>query len=131
MARADDDAHAAPLKVLFICSRNRIRSLTAEQIFAREPGLQVRSAGTEREARVRVTAGHLGWADLVVVMEKRHKERLHQKFPEEMRDIAVACLFIPDDFALMDEALIDLLRERMAAVLLDTQRKPDTALSGE
>jgi predicted protein tyrosine phosphatase len=117
MPDADDDTRGAPRKVLFVCSRNRIRSLTAEQIFAREPGLQVRSAGTERSARVRVTAGHLGWADLVVVMEKRHRERLVQKFPEQMRDVAVACLFIPDDFAFMDEALIDLLRVRMAAVL--------------
>jgi len=117
MPGTDDDAREAPRKVLFVCSRNRIRSLTAERVFACEPGLQVRSAGTEREARMRVTAGHLGWADLVVVMEKRHHDRLRQKFPEEMRNVAVACLFIPDDFALMEKALVDLLRARMAAVL--------------
>ena len=112
-----EDDGAAPLKVLFVCSRNRIRSLTAEHVFAGEPGIQVRSAGTEREARVRVTAGHLGWADLVVVMEKRHRERLQQKFPEEMRDARVAVLFIPDDHQPMDTALVDLLRSRMAEVL--------------
>jgi predicted protein tyrosine phosphatase len=78
-------------KILFICSRNRIRSLTAEHIFAKAPGLQVRSAGTENDARVRVTAGHIGWADLVVVV----------------------CLDIPDDFEYMDEELVATLSTRM------------------
>ena len=64
------------LKILFICSRNRRRSLTAETIFKSESALDVRSAGTEDAARIKVTAGQLGWADVVVVMEKRHKERL-------------------------------------------------------
>jgi len=38
----------------------------------------VRPAGTGEGARVKVTGGHLGWADVIVVMEKRHKERLAQ-----------------------------------------------------
>ena len=66
-------------KLLFVGSRNKRRSLTAETIFRDEPRWQVRSAGTEEGARVKVTAGMLGWADVVVVMEKRHKERLRQK----------------------------------------------------
>jgi predicted protein tyrosine phosphatase len=67
--------HRVPelFKVLFICSRNRRRSLTAEKIFANTPGWETRAAGTEDAARIKVTAGHLGWADVIVVMEKRHK----------------------------------------------------------
>jgi len=34
------------LKLLFICSRNRWRSLTAEKIFDGANGIQARSAGT-------------------------------------------------------------------------------------
>ncbi|MEJ0091139.1 MAG: hypothetical protein WDM80_15520 [Limisphaerales bacterium] len=75
------DAANERLKVLFICSRNRRRSLTAETIFKGEPAWDVRSAGTEESARIKVTAGQLGWADVIVVMEKRHKERLQQKYP--------------------------------------------------
>ena len=57
-------------KLLFVCSRNRWRSPTAERIFDGVNHCAARSAGTEPGARVRVSAGHLGWADLIFVMEK-------------------------------------------------------------
>ncbi|HEV2694301.1 MAG TPA: protein tyrosine phosphatase [Verrucomicrobiae bacterium] len=101
------------LKILFICSRNRRRSLTAETIFQGEPAWDVRSAGTEDAARIKVTAGQLGWADVIVVMEKRHKERLQQKFPEEFAAKQCICFFIADEYAYMDPGLIGLLREKM------------------
>jgi predicted protein tyrosine phosphatase len=90
-----------------------MRSLTAETIFRGLPGLEVRSAGTEDSARIKVTAGHLGWADVVVVMEKRHKERLRQKMPEAMASKPCVCLFIADDYEYMDPALVRLLRDGM------------------
>jgi predicted protein tyrosine phosphatase len=58
------------IKVLFICSRNKWRSLTAEKIFQTKPGFDVRSAGTENGARIKVSDGHIGWADIIFVMEK-------------------------------------------------------------
>ena len=100
-------------KVLFVCSRNRRRSLTAETIFRNDPRLDVRSAGTEDAARIKVTAGQLGWADVVVVMEKRHKERLQQKYPDAMSEKKCLCLFIGDDYEFMDAELVDLLRTKM------------------
>ena len=103
----------ARLKILFICSRNRRRSLTAETIFKTEPAWDVRSAGTEDAARIKVTAGQLGWADVVVVMEKRHKERLRQKFPEEFAARRCVCFFISDDYEFMDTALVEILREKI------------------
>jgi predicted protein tyrosine phosphatase len=100
-------------KILFVCSRNRRRSLTAETIFKGEPAWDVRSAGTEESARIKVTAGQLGWANVIVVMEKRHKERLQQKYPEELAAKPCVCLFIADDYEFMDPALIEILREKM------------------
>ena len=100
-------------KILFVCSRNRRRSLTAETIFKGEPAWDVRSAGTEESARIKVTAGQLGWADVIAVMEKRHKERLRQKFPEELAAKRCVCFFIADDYEYMDTKLIELLREKM------------------
>ncbi len=100
-------------KILFICSRNRRRSLTAETIFKGSLAWDVRSAGTEEAARIKVTGGHLRWADVIVVMEKRHKERLRQKFPEEFAARPCLCLFIADDYEFMDASLIELLREKM------------------
>ena len=102
------------MKVFFVCSRNRLRSLTAEAIFDGAGGHEVRSAGTEAGARVRVTAGHLGWADVIFVMEKRHLARLREKFGDALAGKRVVCLHIPDEFEYMDEDLIDRLRGGVA-----------------
>jgi predicted protein tyrosine phosphatase len=104
----------AGMKILFVCSRNRFRSLTAEKIFDGVAGHHVRSVGTETGARIRVTAGHIGWADLIFVMEKGHLHRLEQRFRDELAGKRVVCLYIPDDYEYMDEALIDRLRGGVA-----------------
>lgn len=111
MSDSSDTSH--PLKVLFVCSRNKLRSPTAEKIFSAQPDWSVRSAGTADGARIKVTAGHLGWADVIVVMEKKHKERLREKFPKEFAGKKCVCLFVPDDYEFMEPALIELLREKM------------------
>jgi len=56
--------------VLFVCAQNKIRSVTAEKMFAGSPNYKVRSRGVANDARIRLTEGDLGWADLVFVMEK-------------------------------------------------------------
>ena len=106
---------ALPTRILFICSQNRWRSPTAEQLFDQHPTVQARSAGTEAGARVRVTAGHLGWAEVIFVMEKRHAERLRAKFGEELRGKPLVNLRIADDYRFGDPALVALLHERLYA----------------
>jgi predicted protein tyrosine phosphatase len=112
------------MKLLFICSQNRWRSLTAERIFDGVAGHQARSAGTEDGARIRVTPGHLGWADLIFVMERRHRDRLRAKFGQEIAGKRVICLQIPDDYGYMDVALIARLEAMVATYL------PDAPTSG-
>jgi predicted protein tyrosine phosphatase len=102
-------------QLLFICSQNRWRSLTAERLLDNHPYLQARSAGTEPGARVRVAAGHLGWADVIFVMEKRHADRLQAKFGPELHGKPVVNLRIPDEYQLDDPALVALLHERLHA----------------
>ena len=108
-------------KILFVCSRNRRRSLTAETIFKGETAWDVRSAGTEEGARIKVTAGQLGWADVIVLMEKRHKERLQQKYAQELAMKRCVCLFISDDYEFMDSNLIEILREKMREHFLTSE----------
>jgi predicted protein tyrosine phosphatase len=95
--------------VLFICSRNRWRSLTAEKIFDGINSLHARSAGTEPSARIRVNAGHLSWADIIFVMEKKHLRRLQDKFPKAIARKKIICLHITDDYEFMQPELVDLL----------------------
>jgi len=95
-----------PQKLLFICSRNRWRSRTAEKLFNGWNGCEARSAGTEPGARIRVTAGHLGWADVIFVMEPKHMRRLEEKFPDALGGRRFICLNIPDSYKFMDKELV-------------------------
>ena len=101
------DAPNHARKLLFVCSRNRRRSLTAERVFDGRPGVQVRSAGTQPGARVVATEGHVRWADVVFVMEKDHGSQLRRKFPEAMADKETVTLLIPDDYEFMQPELVD------------------------
>ncbi|WP_315796229.1 protein tyrosine phosphatase [Paenibacillus sp. BIC5C1] len=102
------------MKLLFICSRNKWRSLTAEKIINGYNGYQVRSAGTEEGARIRVTEGHIGWAEMIFVMEKKHVRRLKDKFSNKLINKRLVCLNIPDDYEYMDEELIEILKSRVS-----------------
>lgn len=77
----------------------------------------MRSAGTEEGARIKVTAGHIGWSDIIFVMEKKHVRRLKDKFPFELAAKKLFCLDIPDDYTFMDEELIEILKSRVSEYL--------------
>ena len=100
-------------KLLFVCSRNRIRGLTAEKLLDGHPLYEARSAGTENGARIRVTAGHIGWADRIFVMEKRHKTRLQEKFHQDLAGKPLVVLFVPDEYEALAEDLFAILRARL------------------
>jgi len=108
------DNDSRPTKLLFVCSKNKWRSLTAERMLNGVNGYDVRSAGTEKDARIKVTAGHIGWADMIFVMEKKHRRRLEENFGDSLAGKEVICLNIPDDYKLMDPELIDLLLEKLS-----------------
>ena len=103
-----------PQKLLFICSQNRLRSLTAETMYQGFPGYEVRSAGTEPSARIRINQGHIGWADTIFVMEKSHGRILREKFGEALDGKTVICLRIPDIYRYMEPALIDELKAALS-----------------
>lgn len=102
------------IKLLFVCSQNRWRSLTAEKIFHGINGYDVRSAGTEDNARIKISEGHIGWADIIFVMEKKHVRRIQDKFSNNLMDKRIICLNIPDDYKFMDEDLIGLLKSSVS-----------------
>jgi predicted protein tyrosine phosphatase len=101
-------------KLLFLCSRNKIRSLTAEKLLEGVPGYEARSAGTQPSARITVTSGLIRWADIVFCMEKSHLQKIRARFPEELQEKQVVTLHIPDEFAFMGEDLLDELRAKLA-----------------
>lgn len=107
------------IRVLFICSRNQWRSPTAEAVYRDDPRLDVRSAGVSPSAKRRVSESLLRWADLVLVMEHKHKARLRVQFPGLLPALRIAVLDIDDDYEFMDPHLITLIRDRVEPLLLD------------
>lgn len=98
------------MNILFVCSQNKCRSLTAEKIFNGVNGHNVRSAGTEKNSRIKVTPGLIGWADMIFCFEKKHLRRLREKYSDEISEKDIVTLNIPDDYEYMDEELQDILR---------------------
>jgi protein-tyrosine phosphatase len=106
-----------PVRVLFICHYNRKRSATAERVFAKDPSLDVRSAGTSDEAMVQVNERMLDWADIVFVMEDDQREWLARTFPGHRRLAETITLDIKDEYPFVDPELVTLLTERVTPYL--------------
>lgn len=98
------------VNILFVCSRNQWRSRTAETIFKNNGKHSIKSAGTENQARIRVTEKLLLWADLIFVMENYHRERLREKFQPAIDHKKIIVLNIPDEYSYMDTELIESLK---------------------
>jgi predicted protein tyrosine phosphatase len=99
---------------LFVCSQNRLRSPTAEQIFAHRADLEVASAGTNHDAETPLSVELVRWADIIVVMEKTHRNKVQRRFRVALNGKRVICLDIPDEYEFMEAGLVRLLEARMA-----------------
>ncbi len=100
-------------KVLFICSQNKLRSPTAEQVFANWPGIEVSSAGTNNDAENPLTPEQIEWADIVFVMEKAHRSKVQTKYRALLNQKRLICLHIPDEYEFMDPYLVELLQAKV------------------
>lgn len=107
------------MKLLFVCSRNRLRSPTAEAVCGAWPGVEAWSAGIRPDAEEVLTLEHLTWADEVMVMEDRHRqavERLLGALPKAERP-RVVVLGIRDIYDYMDPELVRLIEAKVGARL--------------
>ena len=109
------------MNVLFVCSRNRLRSPTAEAIVSACEGFEALSAGTNPDAETPVSADLIEWADLVFAMESIHRRRLQQRFPAQLKAKKVIVLGVPDKYKYMDPELVRILSERVIPHLKGTK----------
>lgn len=104
------------LKLLFVCTVNRMRSATAHKIYENDDRFIVKSAGTDKTANTVISDEILNWADSIIVMEKHHRNYIRQHFPDIYKDKKIVCLYIPDDYDYMQAELIAILRDKMEDV---------------
>ncbi len=94
------------MNILFVCSKNKWRSRTAETIFKNSVNHNVKSAGTDKDARIKLTEKQLIWADIIFVMEYKHRQIIKQNFEINYDKDKIIVLDIPDEYQYMDEELI-------------------------
>jgi predicted protein tyrosine phosphatase len=104
-------------RALFLCTHNKLRSPTAEHVFARWPGVETDSAGLGADADVVLAPEQLAWAEIVFVMEKKHRALLSARYRRHLNGKRVVCLDIPDNYRYLQPELVQLLEERAGRFL--------------
>lgn len=102
---------------LFVCSANKQRSKTAEDYFSSiYKELSFNSAGTniktcQKEGTNPLDIDMLEWADLVLVMENKHREIINKK-TESKYSKKIFVLEIEDIYKYYQKELIEILEIR-------------------
>jgi predicted protein tyrosine phosphatase len=102
------------MNLLFVCSENRLRSPTGEEVFSQYEGINAIGAGTNNDAETPVSGDLIEWADIIFVMEKTHRNKVSKKYKELLKGKKMVCLDIPDVYERMDSELIKLLKSRVS-----------------
>jgi predicted protein tyrosine phosphatase len=105
------------VKALFVCSQNRLRSPTAEQVFCQFVGVECESAGTNESANVPLGPELVEWADIIFVMERAHRNKVTKKFKRHLNGKRIIVLNIRDEYEYMDESLVRLLKLKVEPFL--------------
>ena len=79
--------------------------------------MSVRSAGTSPNSRHKVSADDIRWADVIFVMEEKHKSRLVSDFSRWLDGKTIHVLDIPDEYKYMDPELVEQLEQSVAVIL--------------
>lgn len=103
--------------LLFICSKNQWRCPTAEMLFKNHAIHQARSAGTSDKARIKVNQKLIDWADVIFVMERKHKDLLKQRSALNITGKQPVILDIEDNYLYGDAKLVEILKKALAAYL--------------
>ena len=105
------------MKILFVCSANIDRSPTAENIYSGRSDLKVKSAGVSDYAQTPVSAELIQWADIILCMEEKHKQKIKKKFPDIAANKTIDSLDVPDLYDFMNINLVNMIREKTDAWL--------------
>ncbi|OUD29150.1 protein tyrosine phosphatase, partial [Flavobacterium sp. FPG59] len=86
-------------------------------IYKNSSEYNVKSAGTEDSARIKINSKLIIWAEIIFVMEKKHKEKILKRFSTETSNKKIIILDIPDIYKYMDKELIEEIRTSISEYL--------------
>ena len=104
-------------RALFVCSQNRLRSPTAEEMFSELPGIECASAGTDEKANIPLDPELIEWADTIYAMEASHRTKIGKKFRKYLASKRIVVLNIPDEYEFMQPELVALLERKVGPLL--------------
>jgi predicted protein tyrosine phosphatase len=102
------------MNLLFVCSENRLRSPTGEEVFSAYDGINAIGCGTNSDAETTLSGDLIEWANIIFVMEKSHRNKVAKKFKDLLKDKKLVCLDIPDNYDRMDPILIRILENKVS-----------------
>jgi len=108
------------MKLLFVCGKNRRRSPTAEIIFSEYDSIETRSAGVNRDSDTVLSEEMINWADIVFVMEDKHRTKIQRKYRELFKSKKIINLNIKDNYGFMDSELTEILEKKVRHYLKKT-----------
>jgi len=111
------------MNLLFVCSENRLRSPTGEEVFSQYEGVEAIGCGTNADAATPVSGDLIEWSDIIFVMEKSHRNKVSKKFKPLLKGKRLICLDIPDEYDRMDPILVRLLENRVLSHIHTNVRK--------
>ena len=95
-----------------------MRSRTAESIYSDDSRYIVKSAGISKNAQVKLSEDLIIWADIVFVMESKHRDIIADLYPIESLSKKIVSLDIPDNYYFMETLLVELIKSRVNSFLL-------------
>ena len=98
---------------------NKWRSRTAEEIYRTHPELQVRSCGTSAKARRRLSRDDVAWADVIIVMENKHRSKILADFARDAAYRPLHVLNVEDRYRYMDPELVAELEAAIDPILFE------------
>lgn len=116
-------------KILFVCSANKQRSITASDYFSEKLAtFEFDSAGTnhkicKKEGTQLLTESLMEWADLVLVMEEKHRRVITENGGSHFGK-KIKVLAIPDRYKYYQNELIELLEAKVLPLLKNLSSEP-------
>ena len=106
------------MKVLFVCTEGKHRSRTAAEVYKKlHPKTKTDYIGTEdfnNISRANYNYAALEWADVIYVMEERHKEEIIYSTDSNLKIyVKIKVLEIPDIYSYNQTELIAILKEKL------------------
>ena len=98
------------MNIIFVCNQGKNRSKTAAQLFSE----RFRTASVGLYSDTPVTEAQLAQADVIIVMEEKHRTEIAERFPRVYLQKRILVLGIPDIYRYGQPELVQLLHLRMS-----------------